>query len=114
MRNEQIQETNLSGWVGGDKEGGMRIALTVWCPRWYLCTVRSYVVCIISILPRRVHMVYLCTRVCVLCILYLSSIHILLPLLIVCIILNTSNIHTRILYTRVYIYIMLCIFILIL
>ena len=39
MRNEQIQETNLSGWVGGDKEGGMRIALTVWCPRWYLCTV---------------------------------------------------------------------------
>ena len=84
-------------------EGGMRIALTVWCPRWYLCTVRSYVVCIISILPRRVHMVYLCTRVCVLCILYLSSIHILLPLLIVCIILN--NIHTRILYTLEYIYI---------
>lgn len=39
MRNEQIKETNLSGWVGGDKEGGMRIALTVWCPRWYLCTV---------------------------------------------------------------------------
>lgn len=106
MRNEQIQETNLSGWVGGDKEGGMRIALTVWCPRWYLCTV-----CRIHNMHIRVHMVYLCTnRVCVLCILYLSSIHILLPLLIVCIILN--NIHTRILYTRVYIYIMLCIFIL--
>ena len=98
MRNEQIQETNLSGWVGGDKEGGMRIALTVWCPRWYLCTV-----CRIHNMHIRVHMVYLSTRVCVLCILYLSSIHILLPLLIVCIILN--NIHTRILYTLEYIYI---------
>ena len=56
MRNEQIQETNLSGWVGGDKEGGMRIALTVWCPRWYLCTV-----CRINNIHIRVHMVYLCT-----------------------------------------------------
>ena len=55
MRNEQIQETNLSGWVGGDKEGGMRIALTVWCPRWYLCTV-----CRIHNMHIRVHMVYLC------------------------------------------------------